>query len=1111
MNKLWLYLSPLFVLILFISGSLKAQQEDIKFESIPAEQGLSNKSIPAILEDKLGFLWFATQDGLNKYNGYEFKVYQNDPSDSTTLSNNNIFCLIQDKDGILWMGTENGGVNRFDPNTEQSTRFMHDENNPASLSSDNVYSLLETKSGDLWIGTWEAGIDIMDPKTGKIIKHLRHDAENKNSLSEGGIWSLHEDARGIIWISTWGGGLDRFEPSTGKITHFQHDKNDPSSISCNIVGPVFEDSEGRMWISTWGGGLNKFDPKKGTFRSFTHDPANGKSIGSNLIWPIVEDWEGSLWIGTYGSGICRFDPRTEVFHSYSHDAENPNSLNYNDVWSLHIDRSNILWIGTEGAGISKYVNISKEVDVFSSDPSSSMVLSQNSVRAVQEEPDGIIWVGTWGGGLDRLDMGTEKITNYRHPSVDGINTGYDKIKCIASDRKGTLWLGTYRGGLCEFDKKTGSFVTNHLHSKNDPTSISDNFVYTIKEDRRSNLWVGTLNGLNRYERQTGKFIRYKNDPANDQTISNNTINVIYECKDGTLWFGTDRGLNRLDSSKQTFQRYFHENQNNQSLGHSTIYTLFEDNTGILWIGTRNGLDKFNPSSKTFDHFTVREGLPSNIIMAIQEDEDEELLISTKNGVSRFNKKTKKFINYDLSDGIQGRQFFPNSSCKASDGKIYFGGTEGLNSFYPDKIQNNTYIPPVLITAIKKFATEIKPGKPFSEVKEIVLPYNENTLSFDFVALSFANADENQYAYQLEGLDEEWKYSGNIRSATFPNLYPGTYTFRVKASNDDGLWNDKGAFIRITITPPFWKTIWFFILCLIAGLFLVFAYIKIREQKLIREKKILEHKVDQRTTEVMMQKEIVETQNKEIRDSILYAKRIQEAILPAQEEIHRALPDSFILFKPRDIVSGDFYWFSEKNNKVIIAVADCTGHGVPGAFMSMIGNTLLNEIVNEKEVILPHLILFHLRENIMKSLKQTGAEGENKDGMDIALCVYDKEKMELEFAGANNPLYRISGGELIEIKGDKQPIGVYKGDTKPFTSHKVTLTSGDCIYIASDGYADQFGGHNGKKFKYKQMKELLLSLSNQPMAEQKKSLDKGIEAWRGVLDQVDDILVIGFRV
>jgi ligand-binding sensor domain-containing protein/serine phosphatase RsbU (regulator of sigma subunit) len=1087
-----------------------AQPEEMKFESIPPEQGLSNKAIPAILEDRQGFLWFATQDGLNKYNGYEFRVFQNDPSDTNTISNNNIFSLIEDSEGMLWLGTENGGLNRFNPHTEKSVRFLHDENNPKSISSNNIYSILETKDGLLWIGTWESGIDILDRKTGAIVKRYKHDRSNPNSLSAGSIWNLHEDKDGMIWISTWGGGLDMLNPHTGKFTHHRHDPKNQGSISSDIVGPVYEDENGHLWIATWGGGLNKYDKHSHSFHSFQNDPSNSKSIGSNLVWPILQDAEGFLIIGTYGGGINKFNPRTETFKRYPHDPANPSSLVINDVWSLLLDRSNILWIGTEGGGISKYVNIRKEVDFYTFDPADSMGLGHNSVRAVKADKSGLIWIGTWDGGLDKLDLANGRVTNYKNESSDGSSTGLNKIKTILCDSGDRLWLGTYRGGLANFDKKTAKF-TYYTHDAEDKNSISDDYVYSLEEDKRGNLWVGTLNGLNIFDRNEETFTRFRNIRDKPASLSNNTINTIFCARDSSLWIGTDYGLNKYDYSTKTFSHFLHDADKPQSLTHSTVYTIFEDKSGSLWIGTRNGLDLYHPESKSFEHYNVKDGLANYIIMAIEEDGYGQLLISTKNGISRFNPKTRTFINYDMSDGIQGRQFFPNASCKTSDGKVYFGGTEGLNAFYPDRIQSNSYIPPVIITNIKKAGEDLFFGKPIADVKELTLPFSQSTLLFDFVALSYANSDENQYAYKLEGFDTDWKYRGNIRFASYSNLPPGTYTFHVKASNDDGIWNEKGATIRIIITPPFWKTYWFLGIIVVLIILAIFAFIKNRERSLLREKKLLEDKVEQRTAELMMQKEIVETQNKEIRDSIKYAKRIQEAILPAQEEITRSFPDSFVFFKPRDIVSGDFYWFSEKNGKLVITVADCTGHGVPGAFMSMIGNTLLNEIVNEKDVLEPDKILSELRENIMKCLKQTGAEGENKDGMDIALCVFDPLTMQVHFSGANNPVYWIHEGELNEIKGDKQPIGVYTGETKPFTKHSFAVSKGDCIYISSDGFADQFGGPAGKKFKYKQMKELLTANSQIAMHQQREMLQVTMDTWKGKLDQVDDILVIGFRI
>jgi ligand-binding sensor domain-containing protein/serine phosphatase RsbU (regulator of sigma subunit) len=1088
-----------------------AAQSKVKFEPVPADQGLSNKCIPAILQDKQGFLWFATQDGLNKYDGYHFKVFQNDPSDSNTLSKNNIFSLIQDKEGFLWLGTENGGLNKFDPLTEKVTRFAHRENDPSSISSNNVYCIAESRSGsEFWIGTWDAGLDIMDKKTGRVTRHFHHDPGDTGSISSGGIWDIHEDGKGALWIATWGGGLDKLDLSTGKCRHFRPHANDPSSISYDIVGPIYEDKEGIFWIATWGGGLNRFDPATEKFTRYMYDPADPGSIGSNRTWPIVEDKQGNLWIGTYGSGVNKFDRKTGKFTRYAHDAKDPNSLNYNDVWSLFIDRSGIMWVGTEGGGISKFVNIKKKVDFYTLRPGDPLSLGHNSVRTICEDHDHVLWIGSWDGGLDKFDPASGTITNYRRDLKDASNTGLNKIKVICEDTHGTLWMGAYRGGLCSFDREKGTF-SYRLHDSADAGSVSDNYVQSIAEDKKGNLWVGTVNGLNIYDRKTGKFKRFMNKAGDAGSISNNTVNCIYVTGKGDLWVATDIGLNRFSYSTGTFTRFLHNRSDSSSLAHNTVYTLFEDDGGTLWAGTRNGLDQFIPATGTFRHYTTVNGLPDNMIVSMEESGSGILLIGTNKGISRFEKSTGTFVNYNTGDGITGLQFFPNASCRTHDGKMYFGCTEGLNSFFPDSIESNPWIPPVLITAVKCAGTELKFGVPVAEAGDLVLAYNQNSIAFDFVALSYASPEENQYMCRMEGLDDAWHYCGSQRYASFSNLPPGDYVFHVRASNDDGLWNKFGASFHVIIQPPFWKTAWFYTLCTFGVIVLVVVYVKARERKLRREKKILEHKVEERTAEVIQQKIIVEHQHKEIKDSILYAKRIQQAILPVPEELSRSLADFFILFKPRDIVSGDFYWFSEKNGKVVIAAADCTGHGVPGALMSMIGNTLLNEIVNEKEVLRPDLILGQLRENIIKTLKQTGAEGENKDGMDIALCVLDRPGMLLEFAGANNPLYLVSGSELTEVKGDKQPIGVYQGETKPFTNHRLEIKKGDRIYLASDGYADQFGGPSGKKFKYRQMKELILSLRSLPMKEQKEALDRAIESWRGGLDQIDDILVIGIGI
>jgi serine phosphatase RsbU (regulator of sigma subunit) len=389
-------------------------------------------------------------------------------------------------------------------------------------------------------------------------------------------------------------------------------------------------------------------------------------------------------------------------------------------------------------------------------------------------------------------------------------------------------------------------------------------------------------------------------------------------------------------------------------------------------------------------------------------------------------------------------------------------------------------------------------------------YSENHLIFSYEGVSLTAPEKVRYKYMLDGFDPDYEQT-SLSDVKYTNIPAGTYTFLVKARNHDGVWNKEPASYTFTILPPFYQTIWFFLICLVVLVGLVYAFIRWRTSKIEQEKRILEGKVLERTEEINRQNVELAIKNKDITDSIVYARRIQEAILPPMDEIYAAMPQSFVLYMPKDIVSGDFYWFSHVEGKAIIAAADCTGHGVPGAFMSMIGHSLLNEIVNEKGIYSPDQILNKLREGIIDSLKQRGAEGESKDGMDIALCTIDVAKQEMQFAGANNPLYILRNGEILETKGDKQPIGIYMGQESPFTNHTFKLDQEDRVYIFSDGYADQFGGERGKKFMYKRFKELVMKIYEKDMQKQRDKLEYTIEQWRGDLEQLDDILVIGFKL
>lgn len=1122
-------------ILLTISIYSSGQKREMKFETIPPEHGLSNYSVHAIIQDNYGFIWVGTQDGLNKYDGYKFKVYQLDPTDSTTISHNNIYGIVLDKKGYLWIATQKG-LNKFDPFTEIFTRFYHDPNEPKSICHNDIRCLLDDGKGNIWIGTWGGGVSKLNKETG-LCKHYKHEKNNKNSLAGNKLWGCFQDSKGFLWFSTWGQGLDKLNPDTEIFTHYKHNPNDTNSISHSIIGLVHEDRNGYLWITTWGGGLNRFDPKTETFKSYMHQPDNPYSISSNLNWPIVENANGELIIGTYGSGIDIFDKQSEKFYHYTPNSQDPFSIDGKDNWSLLIDSSNILWIGSDGKGLSKYTGITKKFDFYTEDTTKNISLSYNAIKTIHCDTEGIMWIGTWHAGIDRFDPKTKTITNYRRDIEKIGETGANRIDAVYEDCHNNFWIGTLRWGLTKFDKHTGKFVKDFLYDAKDETSISNNHVQTIANDKNNTLWIGTRDGLNIFNYSTEQFTRIFTKPNDSTSISDDCINTIFCCRNGDLWFGTDNGLNKYNYKNQTFRRFMHNPDDTCSISHSTVYSIYEDKNGVLWIGTKGGLNKFNKNSKAFTSFTVNEGLVSNNIFAILEDGNNDLWLSTNSGISKFIREKKLFINYNEKDGLKGRLFMQGASAKSGDGKLYFGGWEGLTTFYPEEIEINRYKPPVLIiTELKKKGKKLRFTRAISQQKVLTFPWNENSFSFDYIALNYINSNKNQYAYKLENFDKNWHYVGNRRFANFTNLNPGEYIFRVRAANNDGIWNEKEAELKIIITPPFWQTTWFIIVCIITGLGLIFLIVKLRERNLQIEKRRLERIVKQRTYEIRQQKEKIEIQknqmeelHNELKASINYAQNIQNAILPAENNLNNMLKKYFILFKPQSIVSGDYFWAKKIDEWIVFTVADCTGHGVPGAFMSMLGISFLNEIVQKEKITQANEVLNELRELVVSSLKQKAYAQKSysvKDGMDIALCAWNKKTMKLQFAGANNPLYIIRKKELpaieckrrieykdlilYEIKGDKMPVAIHDR-MDSFSNHYIKIEKGDKVYLFSDGFADQFGGPKNKKFMYKRFKMLLLENAHHFFENQKIILDKTFEAWRGTNRQIDDVCVLGAQL
>ncbi len=1115
----------------------------MKFETIPPEKGLSNYSIHDIEQDEYGFIWLATQDGLNKYDGYSFTVYQFDPTDPTTISHNNVYDIEIGKEGYLWVATQKG-LNKFDPSTEVFTRFYSDPKDNSSICHNDIRSLVADGKGNLWLGTWGEGVCKFNKKSKKAIQY-KHDPKNTNSLANNKIWGCFRDSEGDLWFSTWGGGVDKFDPKNEVFTHYKHDPDNPNSISHNTIGLIHEDKKGYLWIATWGGGLNRFDKKTQQFKSYLHQPRNPHSISSNLTWPVVEDDKGNLIIGTYGSGIDVFDKKKEKFYHYTPNPDDPFSIDGKDNWSLFIDNSAILWIGGDGKGLSKFTGITKKFNFYTEDTTRKVSLSYNAIKSVYVDKDNIIWLGTWHAGIDRFDPKTNSITNFRRDiSITG-ETGANRINTIYEDQRGNFWIGSLRGGLTLFDKKNGEFIKDYLHNPKVNSSLSNNSVQSIANDKNGHLFIGTRDGLNIFNYNKGTFERIYNQPNENSSISDDGINKIYLTHSGELWIGTDNGLNKYNYTDQSFTRYMHQTDDENSLSHNTVYTIYEDKNFNLWIGTKGGLNKFIRNKDNFKRFTEKQGLGSNTVFGILEDEDEHLWISTNSGLSKFFPQQNRFINYNEEDGLKGRLFMRDACDKTTDGMLLFGGWEGLTTFYPHKIEVNRYKPPVLIISeLKNKGKKIQLTRDVADQRVLTFPWHQNSFSFEYVALNYINPKKNQYAFMMENFDKDWNYVGKRRFANYTNLNPGKYIFRVKAANNDGIWNEEGTFVTIIITPPFWQTTWFLTATAIFVLILIWLFVKIRERKLKQEKQKLEEIVQQRTHEIQQQKEKIEHQrdkmqfmHNQLTDSINYAQNIQDAALPSENYLQEVLGSYFILFKPQSIVSGDYYWVKKINEWVIVTVADCTGHGVPGAFMSMLGISFMNEIVQKKEVTEANKILNELRSFIIDSLQQKNTSETNasvKDGMDISLCAMNTKTSELQFSGANNPLYIIRNNNkpgiccnrslklneyvLYEIKGDKMPIAIHIR-MKKFTNHKIKLLPGDRLYMFSDGFADQLGGPNGRKFMYKPFKRLILQTANMDIEKQKNVLNKKFNEWINNIDpytgkmieQIDDVTVLGLEI
>ncbi|MCU0433487.1 MAG: SpoIIE family protein phosphatase [Bacteroidia bacterium] len=1093
---------------LFAPAFLFAQ--DFKFNHLGRENGLSQSVVNCVLQDHNGFMWFGTQEGLNRYDGYTFKVYKRIPGDTTSLSNNFIYSLCEDHLGNIWIGTNGGGVNVFNPATDKFLHYQAQKSKRGTLSNNIVRSIVMDNQNRIWVGT-DAGLNLFN-RAKQNFTTWTTNPNDPYSLPEKSIYALVCDLKGQLWIGTYGSGISRFSETEGKFYTYIFSESQIKKFSTtevlsqmlqfpekiNQVRSLLVYDKDKLWVGTDGAGLAVFDLNANEFIGILLTHPQSKS----RIHSMTEDGEGNIWLGMYEKGLNIYSRGEGVFQEYVPDARDKFSIRSSSVKVVYADRSHNVWLGTNGDGIDvsfKSSSIISHIRRSERPGVGDNTLRSNEIFATLEDYKGDIWIGSYGGGLSRLHRSTGEFVHFPELSTSGNNA----VLSLLETRDSSLWVGTWGDGINRYFPKTGQII------KYSPKNVNRlGTVLCLTEDPVTNhVWAGTLKeGLYNIDPATGKYTRFTKDSSG---LVSNDINCLYVEKDGTLWIGTRTGgVMCRNAQTGNFITIQHNDADNKSLSANLVYCITEDLSGNIWISTSNGLNRYDKRTRQITSWYERDGLPSDNIYGIVVDANGKLWLSHNRGITLFDPtKTgiESFRNFTPGSGVQSGEFNQGAYSSTRRGEIVFGGQEGINIVDPQKINRRSEPPPVFITSYKRFEKEVMFNDSIiTRRNSIEVSWRDNYFQFEVAALDFVDPSRNLYQYKLEGFDDDWSPATNNRFISYTNLPGGSYTLRVRACNSSGEWNENGLSLRIVVKPPFWRTNWFYALCIFLAIIGVILFTRLRTASIRKEKRILEEKVAERTRELAQK-------NEDITSSIEYARRIQFAILPELEHITNHFPENFILYRPKDIVSGDFFWFAERSGRKIFVVADCTGHGVPGALMSVIGHNLLNQLVLEKGITEPSEILRQMNQGVRAALKQDQGEQDTADGMDMIVCTF--EGHDVLYAGALRPLVVVrNDGTLRKMECDRYTIGGAQDiRERTYTTHRFRAEKGDMLYFFTDGYADQFGGPNGKKLMMKRLLEIFAHIHKLPVLDQMQFLETEFENWRNENDQIDDVLVAGIKI
>jgi len=1043
-------------LLLLTSTTLYAQDKPVKFDRFSTRDGLSQNRVFDIVQDNHGFIWIATEDGLNRYDGYNFKIYKNNPNDSTSMTSSFIETLYLSKKGDLWLGGQLDGLSRLKFENDTFSHYRNNHIDPKTIASDNVFDISEDTKGNLWIATSDRGFDYFDIAN-QVFYHMENLLPQGYQFNTTFLRFIHQDNQDRLWV----GGF-------GKLHLFRveyHQNGIPKLIPIKLNSAIFrtgataieEDLNGKIWIGTANAGLFYFDPSEKILKSYSLEIDN-LTANEMLISTIESDKTGTLWIGGFylengvdisfgnGFGLLKVNPEKKTLHQYRHNPENENSLSGNDILKLYKDKTGVLWVGTDLNGINKYDDTVTKFHVYKP---SDFIQSKTKIDATRGFylKNDIIYIASAAGGLILYNRKNGKYEQFLSNLNDPRTVSSNYSKCFYDDGK-YLWFGTM-SGLNRYDQNTKSFKRFYLDPTSIDVDITNTFInvnsvnYNIIEINKmpGYLWYGSNGGgLVRFNKNDNTFKNYTYDPEIENTFNNrdNFVRIVWYSTSfpNEIWTGSTHGINILNLETEEFRYFTYDPKDQNSLSHDNIMHFYEDEKGYIWISTYGGgLNRFDPKSEKFLRFTESNSdIPNNSVYGVLPDEQGNLWMSTNNGISKFNPTTFQFRNYTLDDGLQGEEFNGGALYKSPEGEMFFGGIDGFNSFFPSQVVNNLAKPEIVITDLKIFNESVKPDqenspltKQISNTKEVTLSYWQNDISFEYVGLHYANPSRNKYAFKLENYENEWRYVDNIRIATYTNLDHGEYVFQVKGSNNDGLWNEAGTSLKLTILPPWWRTYWAYLGYIILLVMAIFAIDRIQHARVKAKEK---HKTELALLEAENERKSMELEE---------ARQLQLSMLPKKLP---QLPnlDIAVYMQTATEVGGDYYDFHVGlDGTLTVVIGDATGHGMKAGTMVTTAKSLFNSYAPNPD------ILFSFSE-ITRCIKQMNF---GKLSMCLTMLKIKGDKMEISTAGMPPSFIFRSDTKIVEehmFQG--MPLGTM--EKFPYELKDTTLKPGDTILLMSDG-------------------------------------------------------------